>query len=379
MLYFDHCATTPPHEEVTAAVGEVMQRYFGNPSSIHRIGLDAERLLERAREQIAGLFRTEKETIIFTSGGTESNNLAIIGSALQYRRRGNHIVTTEIEHPSVYECCRHLQRIGFEVTFVKPDAQGVVQAESVLDAVRDDTILVSVMHVNNEIGTIQPVRKIGEALKGRHRTLFHVDAVQSVGKLPVFPEQWGIDLLSVSAHKVRGPKGAGLLYKRKTIELQPVLFGGGQEQGLRSGTENVPAIVGMAKALRMAIERQEEASRHMYGLRGQLLERIADIPGIVLNGSLTDAAPHIVNLSLPGLKSEVIVHALEEYGIYLSTKSACSSGEDRPSRVLLAAGADPERASSGIRISFSPDHTAEDIEKLAEALRKTAVLLRRLQ
>lgn len=381
MLYFDHCATTPPYAEVVEAVGEVMGSHFGNPSSIHRIGSDAEKLLRKARENIAKLLRSSPEEIVFTSGGTESNNLAILGTALKYAARGKHIVTTAIEHASVYECFRYLENIGYEVTFVRPDGTGKVQADVVLEAVRDDTILVSVMHVNNEVGTIQPVRQIGRALRERRRVLFHVDAVQSIGVIPLYPAEWGIDLLSASAHKIRGPKGAGLLYRRRGVELQPMLIGGGQENGLRSGTENVPAVVGFAKAFRMTSDRREEAARRMAELRDRLLTHARAIPGLIYNGSdiQTEMAPHIVHFSAPGIKSEVFVHALEEHDIYISTKSACSSGEDRPSRVLLALGADHSRAVSGLRISFSAEHTPEHIDKLAKAMESAMQQLRRFR
>lgn len=379
MPYFDHSATTPPYDEVVDAVREVMSRYYGNPSSIHRIGIDAERMVAKARETIASRLNVSPEEIVFTSGGTESNNLAIVGAARQYAGRGRHLVTTEIEHASVYEVFRELEREGYEVTYVKPDATGKVPAESVLGAVREDTILVSVMHVNNEIGTIQPIREIGLGLKANRRVLFHVDAVQSVGKLPIDPAGWGIDLMSASAHKIRGPKGVGLLFKRKGVTLKPMLLGGGQEDGLRSGTENVPGIVGMAKALRMTTERREASFARLAGLRSRLLTHIKAIPELVYNGSEREAdmAPHIVNVSAPGFKSEVVVHALEEHGCYISTKSACSSGEDLPSRVLLAIGADESRALSGLRISLSPDHSPEDVDLLAKALARTVEQLRR--
>lgn len=379
MLYFDHCATTQPYDEVIEAIGEVMGKHYGNPSSIHKLGIDAERMLTKARDLIARLLETSPDEIVFTSGGTESNNLAVLGTALQYGGRGKHLITTAIEHASVYETFQYLERSGYEVSYVSPDSTGKVSAQSVLEAVRDDTILVSVMHVNNEIGTIQPIEQIGRALQQNRRVLFHVDAVQSVGKIPVSPKQWGIDLLSVSAHKIRGPKGVGLLYKRKGIQLQPILLGGGQEGGLRSGTENVPGIVGFAKAFRMTMERREGAAARMAGLRSRLLSHFPHISGLVYNGSESDAdmAPHIVHFSAPGIKSEVFVHALEEHDMYISTKSACSSGEDRPSRVLLALGADHSRASSGLRVSFSADHTPEQIDKLALAMASTMQQLRR--
>ncbi|MDF2725017.1 MAG: aminotransferase [Paenibacillus sp.] len=334
-------------------------------------------MLNKSREQIAALLKTTPEQILFTSGGTESNNLAVLGAAAQYAGRGKHIVTTAIEHASVYECFRHLEQNGFDVTYVAPGTDGIVRAESVLEALRDDTILVSVMHVNNEIGTIQPVAAIGQALKRHPRIVFHVDAVQSVGKIPVQLSEWGIDLLSVSGHKFRGPRGTGLLVTRKGLLLRPILFGGGQERGQRSGTENVPGIVGMAKALRMSLEQQQQHATVMTSLRAQLLARLSDIPELVYNGSVQaeEMAPHIVSVSLPGMKSEVVVHALEEQGFAISTKSACSSGEDRPSRVLLSCRADQARAASGLRISLSGDHTMEQIDRLADALHNTVSTL----
>ncbi|RKN86938.1 cysteine desulfurase family protein [Paenibacillus ginsengarvi] len=381
MLYFDHAATTPPYDSVIEAVGEVMGRHFGNPSSIHRIGIDAERLVTKARDVMAKVLRAEAEEIVFTSGGTESNNMAVVGSALQHSGRGKHIITSAIEHASVYECFQHLERLGFEVTYIRPDRSGIVRASEVEAALREDTILVSVMHVNNEIGTLQPIAGIAEAIKRHSRALFHVDAVQSVGKLPVYPLQLGVDLLSASAHKFRGPKGTGFLYKRKGVRLQPLLIGGGQEEGLRSGTENVPGIVGMAKALRMAAENREAAFGIVTALRKRLLQRLAEIPELQVVGSANDSemAPHIVGLTAHGFKTEVIVHAMEDRGICLSTKSACSSGEDRPSRVLLATGLDKQAASGGLRISLSAEHTLEQIDKLADALQDTIQSLRRFR
>jgi cysteine desulfurase len=370
MLYFDHCASTPPYDEVIDTVSEVMKRYYGNPSSIHRMGLEAERLLMRSREVIASSLHIDKEQIIYTSGGTESNNLAIKGSALQYRKRGNHLITTKIEHSSVYESFQQLEKMGFRVTYLPVDHTGKVQIEDVRNAICEETILVSIMHVNNETGTIQPIKEVGQLLIKYPRILFHVDAVQSMGKIQMDPAGWGIDMMSLSAHKLRGPKGTGLLYCRSGIELTPLIVGGGQERGLRSGTENVPLIVGMSKAIRLTVEHLEKNRKHLYQLREKLVYSIGQIPEIVINGSLQtgDMAPHIVNFSFPGMKSEVAVHALEGHGIIASTRSACSSGEQRPSRILEAMGYDRERASSGIRISLSPEHTVEDIDELCNGI-----------
>ncbi len=381
MYYFDHSATTPPYDEVVETVAEVMKMHFGNPSSIHRLGMEAERLVGASREVIAEALnlRARNIDIIFTSGGTESNNLAIKGAAFRYRSRGNRLVTTGIEHASVYECFRQLeQQHGFDVVYVPVDRSGSVRLQDVMEAVDGRTVLVSVMHVNNETGRIQPVEAIGSWLKRSHpKIIFHVDAVQSVGKLPLDPHRSGIDLLSLSAHKLRGPKGVGALCKKAGLALSPLLAGGGQESGVRSGTENVPFIVGMAKAIRMSMEQLESNRAHLVGLRARMIEQIGQIPGLLLSGSsrAEEMAPHIVHFCLPGLKSEVVVHALEAHDVYVSSKSACASGEDRPSRVLLEMGLDAKLASSGIRVSLSPMHTDQDIAYLAEKLRVTVARL----
>ena len=372
MLYMDHSATTPPYDEVVDTVAQVMKRFYGNPSSLHGLGVEAHKLVQQARSVIAKAMNVKPEEIVFTSGGTESNNLAIKGALRAYRNRGRHLITTAVEHASVYECCRQLEREGYSVTYLPVDRTGAVRAGDVRDAIREDTVLVSVMHVNNEVGRIQPIGEIGSLLREYPRILFHVDAVQSIGKLKVSPAELGIDLLSCSAHKIRGPKGMGFLYRRAPVRLEPLLAGGGQEAGLRSGTENVPLIVGMAKAVRMAVERMAENTAHLYRLRARLIARISAMPGITVNGSETmeHMAPHIVNISVPGKKPEVIVHALEQHGIYISTRSACASGDDRPSRVLTAMGLDPARASSGLRISLSADHTESDIDFFCDTLQK---------
>lgn len=373
MLYFDHCATTPPYPEVTRAVGEAMTRYFGNAASIHRVGLEAERLLGSAREQTARLLRVKPAEVFFTSGGTESNNLAVKGIAYQYRSRGRHLITTAVEHPSVYEAHKQLEAEGFRVTYLPVDSEGSVRPEDLERALADDTISVSVMFVNNETGAVQPIAEIGSILRRRRspKPAFHVDAVQAVGKIPFEPKALGIDLMSVAAHKLRGPKGIGLLYRREGLSLYPLLAGGGQEEGVRPGTSSVPLIAGMAKALRMTMDSMPEHNRRLASLRERLLGRLAAIPGLLYNGSpdASRMAPHVVNVSLPGCKPEVIVHALEERDIFVSTKSACASGEAEPSRVLLAMSGDRERASSGIRISMSAEHTEADIDRLADALK----------
>lgn len=370
MYYFDHSATTPPHTQVIEAIKEVMEQFYGNPSSIHRLGMEAERVLDKARSVIANQFAIHPEQVIFTSGGTESNNLAIKGIAYPYRKR--HLITTQIEHASVYQCFEQLEGAGFDVTYLPVDGQGLVDLHALKTAIRKDTVLVSVMHVNNEIGTIQPIREIAELLASYPTIKLHVDAVQSVGKLPLDFAQSGIDLMSMSAHKLGGPRGAGLLLRKQGLQLQPLLHGGGQEFSLRAGTENVAAIVGMAKALRLANENLEQKMKHLHHLRSIIRKQINQLPQLRYNGAQKAecAAPHIVHFSFPGHKAEVIVHAMEKLGFYVSTRSACSSSNPKPSRVLLATGVDERTASSGIRISMASEQSEQDVHQLCRALQK---------
>jgi cysteine desulfurase len=378
MLYLDYAATTPPYPEVIEAVREVMANFYGNPSSIHRLGIEAEKLVIQSRETIAGILRVKPSELIFTSCGTESNNLAIKGAALAARGRGNHIITTPIEHASVSEPVRQLEAMGFRVTIVPVDESGAVRLDKLQEALDDETVLVSVMHVNNEMGRIQPIADIARMLKRYPKALLHVDAVQGVGKLPLAPGELGIDLLSASAHKFRGPKGVGFLYRREGVRLEPLLAGGGQEGGLRSGTENVPLLVGMAKALRMATERLEDAIERKRAFRAVLAEGISSIPELCLTGPADGdgMAPHILHVTFPGMKSEVVVHALEKRGYFISTKSACSSGEEKPSAALLAMGFERARAVSGLRISYPEDYTEADAHQFVAALREVVAELR---
>ncbi|MFF2886784.1 cysteine desulfurase family protein [Paenibacillus sp. NPDC057967] len=367
MLYFDHCASTPPYEEVITAMMDVMRKHYANPSSLHAGGVAAAKLIERSRALVAAQLGTTRGSWLFTSGGTESNNLALKGAARHYRSRGNHIIASGIEHASANEALKQLEAEGYRVTFLPVSESGHVSAESVRDALTDETILVTVMHVNNEIGTIQPIREIGELLRDYPQILFHVDAVQSLGKVPMEPEAWGIDLVSASAHKLRGPKGIGWLYVRDGVKLHALSSGGSHEGGFRAGTENVPAIVASSKALRMSMESMEERAERMYALAHRLRAFIATRPGLKLNGA-EPLAPHIVHFSYPGMKPEVIVHMLEQHDIIASTKSACSSKDNKPSRVLLAIGASPAQASGGVRISFGDEHQEEHVERLIAAL-----------
>lgn len=369
MIYWDHAASTPPYEDVIRTVSEVMTEHYGNPSSIHGLGENAGKLIKRAREVCASTLGVNPMEVVFTSGATEGNNIAIKGAALKHMNRGKHIITTEIEHPSVYESFLQLQQWGFEVTFLPVDSRGEVDPSTVMSAIRKDTTLVSIMHVNNETGAIQPIETIGKLMKEYHpRILLHVDGVQGFGKLSVELNKWGVDLYTLSSHKFRGPKGTGVLYVREGVTLTPLLTGGSQEMGMRAGTENIPQIVAMAKAMRMAGERQETFHVSVSLLRNRLLQTLREIPGIVLNSDEV-SAPHIVNFSYPGMKSEVFLHALEELGMLVSAKSACSSKREEPSKVLLSMGRTSEEAISGIRISLGDCHTEDDVEQLECAIR----------
>jgi cysteine desulfurase len=372
MLYMDYAATSPLYEEVIETIAEVMKSHYGNPSSIHRLGIEAEKLLQSAKGVIATSLKVSPSEIICTSGGTESNNLAIKGVAYNYQQRGKHLITTQIEHPSVKEVFAGLEQEGFRVTYLPVTKTGSVKLEDLQSAICEDTILVSIMYVNNEIGTIQPIREIGHYLAGFPKIIFHVDAVQGIAKLPLEPKTWGIDLCSASAHKFRGPKGAGFLYRRAGVQLKPLLAGGGQEFGVRSGTENVPLIVGMAKALRINMDDLASKIARKYTLRQQLLAGIAAIPELSISGSELEQemAPHIVHFTFAGMKAEVVVHALEQKGIYISTRSACTSGESEPSEVMLALGYPRDVAASGLRISFSDEHQAQDIALFLRSLQE---------
>jgi cysteine desulfurase len=379
-LYFDHSATTPPHEQVIRTMAEVMAEHYANPGSLHRAGGEALKLVERARASVAEWLGAKPQEVVFTSGGTESNNLAIKGIVGSVGRKSKHVVTSAVEHASVYECIRQLEETGVAVTVVPVDGDGRVSPERVRAAVRDDTVLVSIMHVNNETGAVQPIRDIGEALSDCPHVRFHVDGVQAVGKIPVAWKEWRVDLYTGSAHKFRGPKGVGFLLVREGVRPAPLNAGGGQEHGLRSGTPNVPGIVAAAQALRLAMEGAEERRSRWRALRRRILDGIREIPELVYNGSEREEfqAPHIVNLSYPGMRPEVLVHVLEKNGVLVSTQSACSSRSLKPSRVLKAMGFDDARASGSIRISMGDEHDEEAVGLLLERLKNAVAELRPL-
>lgn len=369
MIYLDNSATTQPYTEVLETFVTVSEKFYGNPSSLHKIGMEAEQLMERARQQIAEYFQVKPNEILFTSGGTEGNNLAIKGTAFQFRSRGKHLITTAIEHPSSLEAFRYLETLGFEVTYLPVDEYGLVSVDELKKAVRDDTILVSIIHVNNEIGTVQPIEEIGAFLKTKRKIIFHVDHVQGATKVPLNLYEANIDLCTVSGHKIHGLKGTGFLFVREGLALTPLLHGGGQEKGFRSGTENVAGIVALAKAVRLSFEKSKTMLGRLHELKHDLIQELENIDGVVVNTPKEHSAPHIVNFSLPGYKPEVIIHALAEKGISISTKSACSSKQSEASHVILALGAGEKRAVSALRVSMSFQTEKQHIETFLKELR----------
>ncbi|RFU66153.1 cysteine desulfurase [Peribacillus saganii] len=375
MIYFDNSATTKPYREVIESFVKVSEDYFGNPSSLHGLGANAEKLLSQARKQIAGLLSVKEAEVFFTSGGTEGNNIAIKGSVLSRSGRGKHIITTEIEHASVRAACEQLEaEFGFEVTFLKPDRDGKISPKDLKEALREDTILVSVMHVNNEVGSIQPIEDIGAILKEYPNALFHVDHVQGAGKIPLNLKNSGIDLCTLSAHKFHGLKGTGIIFIKEGIRLFPLFSGGSQESGIRSGTENVAGAVSVAKALRMVTEDRNSNNR-LKEVNSYLRESLDAINGIEIN-SPAEAVSHILNFSLPGIKSEVFVHALEERNIYVSTTSACSSRKKSVSKTVYSMFDSEERAESTVRISLSYQNTLQEARAVVQAIAETVSKLK---
>ncbi|GAA0600688.1 cysteine desulfurase family protein [Virgibacillus siamensis] len=380
MIYLDNSATTKPDPAVLQSFHQVAESFFANPSSIHQFGGKAETLLQKSKEQASTLLGVSAEEIIFTSGGTEGNNLAIKGFATKHQNRGKHIITTEIEHPSVYQVCQSLEEEdGFRVTYLPADENGRISIEDLKNAIQEDTILISIMHVNNEIGSIQPVREIGEIAKKYPKLALHVDHVQGMGKVPLQLDESGIDLCTISGHKIHGLKGTGILYVNQRTNLLPLFHGGNQERSLRSGTENLAGSVSLVKAMRLIREREADGIEHMYKLRKILAKRLGVMNGVIIN-SAAEAAPHIMNISVPGIKPEVIIHMLGEKDIFISTKSACSSRQSDESKTLAACGFDLERSTSALRISMSFDTTESEIEQflqtLEEAINKFKAVMR---
>lgn len=369
MIYFDNSATTKPYREVLEAYTKVAEQYFGNPSSIHTLGGEAEKLLSQSRALTASILGVKPSEIIFSSGGTEGNNMAVKGVSLQYQNRGKHIITTSIEHPSVLEAFKQLELLGYTVSYLPVDQGGRISVETLKKTISDQTILVSIIHVHNELGTIQPIEEIGKLLKHYPKILFHVDHVQGIGKVPLPLKESGIDLCTISGHKFHALRGTGVLVVRDGIKMAPLLSGGGQEMNVRSGTENTPGIVSMTKALRLTVEKSSHHGlKHLQKLKDTIVAGLREIDGIVINTPEQYSAPHIINFSVLKVKPEVLIHSLSKHYIYVSTKSACSSKLAQASKVLMEAGLGEERAKSAIRVSFTFDNTLEEVKEFLTVL-----------
>ena len=378
-VYFDNSATTKVFDCVRDIVVKTMTEDYGNPSAKHKKGMEAEQYVRRAAAQIAKTLKVQEKEILFTSGGTESNNMALIGTAMANHRAGKHLITTRIEHASVYNPMAWLEQQGFEVTYLGVDEQGHISLEELRKAIRPDTILVSVMHVNNEIGAIEPVEEIGAMLHEVNPSiLFHVDAIQSYGKLQIRPKKAQIDLLSASGHKIHGPKGVGFLYIDQRVKIHPLIYGGGQQRDLRSGTENVPGIAGLGAAAEEIYRNHEEKMERLIGLKDYFISRIGEIPEAVVN-SLPgkEGAPQIVSVSFSGVRSEVLLHALEDKGIYVSSGSSCSSNHPAISGTLKAVGVKRELLDSTLRFSFGMFNTREEADYTIDMLKELLPVLTR--
>ena len=379
--YFDNSATTKVLDCVKDAVVDAMCVNYGNAAAKHRKGVEAENLIREAKKAIADTLKVQEKEILFTSGGTESNNTALIGTALANRRAGKHLITTGVEHPSIYNTMSFLEEMGFEVTYLPVDHLGHISLEDLEKAIREDTILVSVMYVNNEVGAVEPIEAISQCIKKKNpKTLFHVDAIQAYGKYKIRPKKQGIDLLSVSGHKIHAPKGVGFLYIRDGVKIRPILFGGGQQKGMRSGTENVPGCVGLGVAAREAYKDFDARIEKLYTLREHLIAGLKPLGGDTINGSEDRTnAPQIVSASFEGVRSEVLLHALEDKGVYVSSGSACSSNHPGISGTLKGIGVKKELLDSTIRFSLGDLNTEEEVNYAIGVLGELLPVLRRYQ
>lgn len=381
-VYLDNSATTRVFPEVAELMTKIMCEDYGNPSSLHMKGVAAEQYLRYAKETLAKLLKVNEKEILFTSGGTESDNLALVGCALANRRRGNHLITTQVEHPAILKTMQYLESIGYQVTYLPVDKSGRICLEDLHRSITPQTILVSIMHTNNEVGARQPIEEAGALIKRMNPAiLFHVDAVQGFGKAKIYPKKMNIDLMSVSGHKIHGPKGVGFLYVNEKVKIQPIVYGGGQQQNLRSGTENVPGVAGLAKAAEMMYAHMDEDVNQLYRLKNMFIDGVKQLDGIQVNGllggSTEGTAPHIVSVSFAGVRSEVLLHALEDKGIYVSAGSACSAHKPQPSATLKAMGIDKDLLSSTIRFSFSVFTTEEEINYTLQQMNEMIPMLRR--
>ncbi len=377
--YLDNSATTRCSKRAADLMVKLLTEDFGNPSSMHMKGVEAENYIKEAKQKIAKTLKIDEKEIVFTSGGTESNNMALIGAALANKRAGNHIITTSIEHASVSATMAYLEELGFKVTYLKVDADGIISLEELQEAVTDETILVSLMMVNNEIGAVEPIEEAAKVIKAKNpKTLVHVDAIQAYGKYRIYPKKIGVDLLSVSGHKIHAPKGTGFLFIRDKVKVKPLIYGGGQQKGMRSGTENVPGVAALAEAAVEVYEDFETKIEHLYTLKKRFIGGLQGMDGVTVNGKTgRDSAPHIVSVSIEGVRSEVMLHTLEDRGIYVSAGSACASNKPAVSSTLTAIGLKKNLLDSTIRFSFCGDTTEEEIDYALNVMREVIPMLQK--
>ena len=378
MIYMDHSATSPVDPEVFEAMKPYFIDSFGNASTLYSLGREGKKAMESAREEVASIIGAEPKEIIFTSGGTESDNIAILGTAYKLKNKGNHIITSDIEHPAVDETCKYLEKNGFNVTYLPVYNDGIVKIKDLEDAITDKTILITIMHANNEIGTIQPISEIGKIAR-ENKIYFHTDAVQTVGKIPVNVKELNVDMLSLSAHKLYGPKGIGALYLRQGVRIEPIMHGGGHEKGIRPGTENVPGIVGLGKACSIARENLQRDAQKLISLRDMLIDGVlAENEDSYLNGHRTKRLPNNANFRFTGIEGESLILHLDAKGIATSTGSACSSIKLEPSHVLMAIGLKEVEAHGSLRISLGHENTEEDIKYTITAIKEVVEKLRKM-
>jgi len=378
MIYMDHSATSPVDPKVFEAMKPYFTNEFGNASTLYSLGRNAKNAMESARQEVATIIGADPKEIIFTSGGTESDNIAILGTARKLKNKGNHIITSDIEHPAVEETCKYLEKNGYKITYLPVYKEGIVRVKDLEDAITDETILITIMHANNEIGTIQPIAEIGKIANERG-IYFHTDAVQTVGKIPVNVIEMNVDMLSLSSHKLYGPKGIGALYIKKGVRIEPLMYGGGHERGFRPGTENIPGIVGLGKACSIANQNIEDNARKLTNLRNKLIDAVLEQnKDSYLNGHRTKRLPNNANFRFDAIEGESLILHLDFKGIAASTGSACSSTKLEASHVLLAIGLEKEEAHGSLRISLGIENTEEDIDYAITAIKEVVEKLRKM-
>lgn len=377
--YLDNSATTRCSKRATDLMVQLLTEDYGNPSSLHMKGVEAEKYIKEAKTKIAKTLKVDEKELIFTSGGTESNNMALIGAALANKRAGNHIITTSIEHASVSATTAYLEELGFQVTYLKVDKDGLISLDELKEAVTEETVLVSLMMVNNEIGAVEPIEEAAKVIKAKNpNTVLHVDAIQAYGKYRIYPKKMGIDLLSVSGHKIHAPKGTGFLFIRDKVKVKPLIYGGGQQKGMRSGTENVPGVAALAEASVEIYENFEEKIEYLYALKERFIKGVSEIDGVTINGRTgRDSAPQIVSVSIEGVRSEVMLHTLEDREIYVSAGSACSSNKPAVSATLTAIGLKKNLLDSTIRFSFCVNTTEEEIDYAVGVMKEVIPMLQK--